>query len=77
MSTATPDDLLPSTIAKNLLLEVMAEQRVRAVDLAERLGTTRQVVNRLIDIRHPTKIDAIEEALAVLGKRLVISLADL
>ena len=77
--TNEPDvkDLPPSTVAKMLLLAEMAAQGVRPVDLAQRLGTTKQVINRVVDLRHPTKIDAINEALAVLGKRLAISVTDL
>jgi antitoxin HicB len=72
-----PSAPLPSVVAKTLLLNEMDAQRVRPVDLANRLGTTKQVVNRLLDLRHATKIDAIEEALATLGKRLSITLTDL
>lgn len=32
-----------------------------------------QDVNRLTDLRHATKIDAIAQALSVLGKRLELS----
>ncbi|MEM5297634.1 hypothetical protein VSR82_25280 [Burkholderia sp. JPY481] len=70
------DETLPSTVAKALLLAEMNAQGVRPIDLAERLGATRQGVNRLLDLRHPTKIDAIDEALRLLGKRLVLTLAD-
>jgi antitoxin HicB len=70
-------DLPPSTVAKTLLLAEMAAQGVRPVDLAERLGMSKQAINRVMDLRHPTKIDAINEALTVLGKRLVISVTDL
>lgn len=62
--------LPPSVAAKVLLLNEMVVQGVRPVDLAERLGTTKQEVNRLIDLEHTTKIDRIDEALRALGKRL-------
>lgn len=67
-------ELPASLAAKVLLLNAMVEQKVRPVDLAEKLGTTRQEVNRLTDLRHATKIDAISNALQVLGKRLELSL---
>ena len=63
-------ELPASLAAKVLLLNAMVEQKVRPVDLAEKLGTTRQEVNRLTDLRHATKIDSISAALGVLGKRL-------
>ncbi|MGF6957981.1 hypothetical protein [Paraburkholderia youngii] len=63
--------------AKQLLIDTMTAQGVRPVDLAARLGMSRQAVNRLIDLSHPTKIDAISDALAVLGKRLRIDIIDI
>ena len=65
----------PVPVAKILLLNEMVAQQVRPSDLAARLGTTRQEVNRLIDLSHTTKIDRIAEALAALGKRLELSVA--
>lgn len=63
-------ELSPSVAAKVLLLNEMLRQRVRPIDLARRLGTTKQEVNRLTNLRHPTKIDRIDQALRALGKRL-------
>ncbi|SMG09130.1 type II toxin-antitoxin system HicB family antitoxin [Paraburkholderia susongensis] len=67
--------LPPSAVAKLLLLNEMIEQRVRPIDLAERLGTTKQQVTRLLDLHHTTKIDAVGDALAALGKRLEMATA--
>ncbi|MGF6607078.1 hypothetical protein OKW45_001978 [Paraburkholderia sp. WSM4175] len=75
MTRATPD-LLPSHAAKALLLAEMTAQGIRPVDLAVRLGTTRQAVNRLLDPEHATKIDAVAEALAALGKRLTLGVVE-
>jgi antitoxin HicB len=58
-----------------LLLNEMIEQRVRPSDLAKRLGTTPQEVNRLVDLHHTTKIDRIAEAPGTLGKYLDVRLA--
>jgi antitoxin HicB len=63
-------DLPASLSAKVLLLNEMLTQQVRPAELARRLGTHPQEVNRLIDIHHATKIDNIEVALHALGKRL-------
>ncbi len=59
-----------SVAAKILLLNEMIAQQVKPSELARRLEIDRQHVNRLIDLRHTTKIDSIAEALAKLGKRL-------
>jgi antitoxin HicB len=62
---------LPASVSsKVLLLNEMLSQKVAPSELARRLGTTRQEVNRLIDLGHATKIDRIEEALEALGKCL-------
>ena len=68
-------ELSPSVAAKVLLLNEMLRQKVRPIDLARRLGTTKQEVNRLTNLRHPTKIDRIDTALRALGKRLDIEAA--
>jgi len=67
--------LSPSVAAKVLLLNEMLRQKVRPIDLARRLGTTKQEVNRLTTLRHPTKIDRIDAALRALGKRLTVDAA--
>lgn len=68
-------ELPPSLAAKVLLLNEMLRQKIRPVELARRLGTTKQEVNRLTNLRHPTKIDRIDAALRVLGKRLHLDAA--
>jgi antitoxin HicB len=68
-------ELSPSVAAKVLLLNEMLRQKVRPIDLARRLGTTKQEVNRLTNLRHATKIDRIDAALRTLGKRLDIEAA--
>jgi antitoxin HicB len=65
-------ELPASFAAKILLLNEMIHQRVRPVDLARLLKTTPQVVNRLTDLRHATKIDGIANAMKALGKTLEI-----
>jgi antitoxin HicB len=68
-------ELSPSVAAKVLLLNEMLRQKVRPIDLARRLGTTKQEINRLTNLRHPTKIDRIDVALRALGKRLYVEAA--
>ena len=66
-------DVPPSIWSKVLLLNVMLEQRIPQVELARRLGTRKQEVQRLIDLRHPTKIDTVARALTALGKHLTLT----
>ena len=68
-------ELLPSVAAKVLLLNEMLRQKVRPIELARRIGATKQEVNRLTNLRHPTKIDRIDAALRALGKRLILDAA--
>lgn len=68
-------ELPPSVSAKVILLNEMLRQKVRPAELARRLGTTPQEVNRLTNIRHSTRIDGIDKALRALGKRLIVKAA--
>lgn len=67
---------LPASLsAKVLLLNVMVTQKVRPAELARRLKTTPQEINRLTNLRHTTRIDGIDTALRAMGHHLEISLA--
>jgi antitoxin HicB len=68
-------ELPPSIAAKVLLLNEMLRQDVRPIELARRIGVTRQEMNRLTNLKHPTKIDRIDLALRALGKRLLLDAA--
>lgn len=62
---------LPASVsAKVLLLNEMVTQNVRPAELARRLNTSPQEVNRLTNVRHTTRIDGIAAALRALGKHL-------
>ena len=64
---------LPVSIeAKVLLLNEMVRQKVRPAELARRLRTTPQAVNRLVNLRYVSKIDGIAGAMAALGKSLEV-----
>lgn len=66
---------LPLSVAsKVLLLNEMLSQKVGPSELARRMDSRPQYVNRLIDLRHNTKIDTVAEAMAALGKRLELKL---
>ncbi|PJJ97038.1 antitoxin [Lysobacteraceae bacterium NML75-0749] len=64
-----------SATAKVLLLNEMLAQGVTAAELARRLGTSPQTVNRLVNLAHTTKIDALASALHALGQRLEVQLS--
>lgn len=67
---------LPASVsAKILLLNEMIGQGVTPSELARRLNTRPQDVNRIMTLNHATKIDTIAEALSVMGKQLEISVA--
>lgn len=62
---------LPASVsAKVILLNEMLKQKVTNTELARRLDTTPQEVNRIASLKHSTKIDTLSNALKVLGKRL-------
>jgi antitoxin HicB len=64
---------LPASVsAKVLLLNEMIRQRVRPAELARRMQTTPQEVNRLTNIHHASRIDGIAGAMKALGKTLQI-----
>jgi antitoxin HicB len=64
---------LPTSVsAKILLLNEMLAQQVTPAELARRLHTRPQDVNRIVTLNHATKIDTIADALAAMGKHLEI-----
>lgn len=66
---------LPASVsAKVLLLNEMIAQQVGPSELARRIGTSPQVMNRVLDLSHVTKIDTIAKALEALGKHMHIAL---
>ena len=62
--------------AKIRLYEAMREAGVRKADLARRMGWQKSQVDRLLDLRHRSRLDQIEAALAKLHKRLVVHVED-
>lgn len=77
-STARDSDLvlhLPAlTVAKIMLWNALQEQAVSRAELAGRLGCSRQAVDRLVDFLHTSKIEQVERALGVLGRRISLIL---
>ena len=67
---------LPTSLsAQILLLNEMLAQNVRPADLAKKMNTRPQDINRLIDLKHTTKIDAIAAAVNALGKNLELRIS--
>lgn len=66
-------ELPPSIAAKVLLLNTMLAKQVTPAELARRMNTRRQEINRVIDLGHATKIDTIAAALSALGMHLEIT----
>ena len=64
------------TAAKAALYLAMREAQVKNTELARRLGCDEKEVRRMLDPRHPTKLPRIQQALQVLGKRLVVAMEE-
>lgn len=62
------------TVAKAALYSAMREAQVTNVELAQRLGVDEKEVRRLLDPHYASKLPRIAQAVAALGKRLVIGL---
>jgi antitoxin HicB len=62
--------------AKAALYMAMKEAGIANVQLARKLGCDEKEVRRILDPRHPTKLPRIQEALDVLGKRLVLGVEE-
>ena len=69
---------VPSLVAAKLALhEAMLEHGVSNVELARRLGLDEKAVRRLRDPLHRSHIGAVEAALRVLGRRLVVEVLEI
>ena len=62
------------TVAKSALYVAMRKARVSNVQLAKRLGVDEKEVRRMLDPHYASKLPRLAQAIAVLGKRLVIGL---
>lgn len=58
------------------LYQAMREQGVRKSELARKLGWHMPQVDRLLDIRHASRLDQIERAARVLGKDVKVEIED-
>lgn len=62
-------------MAKTALYDAMREQAVGRAELARRLRWHLAQVNRVLDLRHASKMEQVETALAALGLRLIVDVA--
>lgn len=65
----------PLTAAKLALYQTMREQGITNTGLAKKLCISEGAVRRLINLDHRSQIEKIEQALELLGKRLIIEAA--
>jgi antitoxin HicB len=60
------------TSAKVALYQAMREEGVGKAALAKRLDVALPQIDRLLDLKHSSRLDAIERALAALGREMEI-----
>jgi antitoxin HicB len=68
--------LPPLTVAKVGLYQAMREAGIGKAELGGRLGCHGPQIDRLLDLRHRSKIEQIDQALRAVGKVLVLSVQD-
>lgn len=66
--------LPPLSAAKVGLYRAMRKAGVSKAELARRLDWHPPQIDRLLDLRHASRLDQIDQALRVLGKRLTIDI---
>jgi antitoxin HicB len=72
-----PFVVLPAlTEAKLALYTAMRAARIGKAELARRLNCHLPQVNRLLDLRHASRLDQLEAAFRALGKRLCIQICE-
>ena len=68
---------VPALIAAKVqLYTAMNEQGVRKAELARRMRQSKQQVERLLNLRHASRLDQLEAAFAALNKQLAIEIRD-
>ena len=72
------EELVPLSalgMAKTALYEAMRQQAVGRAELARRLRWHLPQVGRVLDLRHASRMEQVEAALAALGLRLIVDVA--
>lgn len=62
-----------TTELKTALNAEFKKAGLKKVQLARRLGIEDYAAHRLLDMDHPSKVPALEKALAYFGKRIVVT----
>jgi antitoxin HicB len=62
--------------AKFGLYSALRATGIRKSELARRIGCQRNEVEKLLDIRHRSRLDQIENALTAIGKQLIVDIRD-
>ncbi|WP_419191442.1 hypothetical protein [Achromobacter spanius] len=77
LDPATPYTVtLPAVVTSKVFLSnEMIRQGVRKAEMARRLGVHMPQVDRLLNLRHSSRIEQVEAALEKLGRRLDVSIA--
>ncbi len=72
-----PHVVLPAlTEAKLALYSAMRAGRIRKTELARRLNCHLPQVDRLLDLRHASRLDQLEAAFRAIGKQLSVQILD-
>ena len=64
------------TEAKIELYNLMRGQKVGKAELARRMNCHLPRIDRLLDLRHASRLDQLEQAFRAIGKRLEVAVAD-
>ena len=64
------------TTVKVILYRGMKEQDIGKAELARRLGWHLPQVDRVLDVRHRSRLDRMEAALGAIGRRLEVTVKD-
>lgn len=67
---------LKESVADMLRVE-MEKKDINKVEMAERMGTSRSSLDRLLDAKKDVRLTTLSKAAMVLGKRLIIGLEDM
>jgi antitoxin HicB len=68
-----PVVILPVVVSGKIILHnTMLDAGKKKADLARMLNLAPTLVDRLLSLRHKSRIEQIETALAIFGKRLVV-----
>ncbi|CAG9000678.1 MAG: Antitoxin HicB [Candidatus Celerinatantimonas neptuna] len=64
---------VPASIwSKTLVLNAMIDDGITASELARRMNTSPQSINRIVNLKHTSKIDTLNQALRAMGRKMTI-----